>query len=337
MGSRAFLLALAIPPIPVRNRCGQTLRPVFLLFPFKSFDCLVWSKAGPVVFCGAGHQIISSAFSSEPVLETSVSPPASSQVRRSKQEIVMNTTPETPVGATGTADLATLLVRLEELERRAEGMTAAMEQSRAIRRLIMLAFLVFVVIAGWRFYSLGVSLRSEAYTTALLAELQKGVDAHQDDFSREATKLVDEAGPVVSAAFSEQTRKDMPVFMNLLDTEREVLTANLQQRMTEKLEHHHQELLRRHQKLFEEEFPSAKDPEVRDRMMANTQVALDRLIKKYYADEFEKELKALNQVWQDFPPADAPTADEPPLDSQLLGEFMELLRIVVARDRTGRD
>ena len=235
----------------------------------------------------------------------------------------MSTTPESDQ----------LTARLNELQRHTEGLTAALAQAKSTRRLIMLAFLAFVIVAGWRFYALGNMIRSADYQNKLLEEVQKSVASNQDSFSREATKLVDDATPVVTSAFSRQTEKDMPRFMQIIDTERAVLLEGLGPRMEEKIEHHHHELLRRHEKLFQEEFPSIKDPDVRDRMMGNISLALDRLVKKYYFEEFQKELKAMDQTWEDFPAADKPTDDEPPLDSQLVGELMDLLAIKFSRSR----
>ena len=233
-----------------------------------------------------------------------------------------------------TSELDQLTVRLDELQRRTEGLTAALEQSRSTRRLIMIAFLGFVLIAGWRFYALGNMIRSDNYQARLLVEVQESVTDNQQEFSREAQKLVDGATPVVTTAFSKQSEKDMPRFMQIINEERAKLLESLSQRMAQKIESHHHGLLRRHDKLFQEEFPAAKDADVRERMMGNTCLALDRLVKKYYVDEFQKELKTMDRTWEDFPPADKPSAGEPPLDSQLIGELMDLLAIKFSRSRT---
>ena len=242
----------------------------------------------------------------------------------------MSTTPDrTPA----TSELEQLTVRLDELQRRTEGLTAALEGSRSTRRLVMLAFLAFVIVAIWQFYALGNQLRSAEYQDRLMAELQKSIAGNQASFRVEAQKLVDKVTPVVTTAFSEQSSKDMPVFMKLIDAERAKLTDNLASRMSDKLEKHHHELLRRHDKLFQQEFPSVQNPEIRDRMMGNTCLALDRLVKKYYVDEFQKELKTMDRTWDDFPPADKPIGDEAPLESQLVGEMMDLLAIKFSRSR----
>ena len=246
----------------------------------------------------------------------------------------MSTTPERTSGASEPSDLDQLTARLDELQRRTEGLTAALEQSRSTRRLIVIAFLGFVILSGWRFYALGNMIRSPDYQARLLTEVQKSVASNQDNFSREAQKLVDKSTPIVTTAFSKQSEKDMPKFMKIIDRERATLLDGLGQRMAQKIENHHHELLRRHDKLFQEEFPAAKDKDVRERMMGNTCLALDRLVKKYYFDEFQKELKAMDRTWEEFPVADKPAASESPLESQLIGELMDLLAIKFSRSRS---
>lgn len=243
----------------------------------------------------------------------------------------MSTTPDrTP----GTSELEQLTARLDELQRRTEGLTAALEQSRSTRRLIVLAFVAFVLVTGWRFYSLRDLLQSEDYQKRLLAEVQKAVERNQKEFSNEAQKLVDGATPVISAAFTEQSKKDMPIFMDLIDKQRALLLENLSKRMTEKVTSHHDKLVRSHEKLFAEEFPKVQNKELRERMMGNASLALDRLVKKYYVEEFQKEFVSMEKTWEEFPPADRPTGDEPPLESQLVGELMDLLAIKFSRSRT---
>lgn len=244
----------------------------------------------------------------------------------------MSTTPNrTP----GTSELEQLTARLDELQRRSEDLTTAFEKSRSTRRLVMAAFLVFVIFASWRFYSLATMIKGEDYQKRLLDEVQKAVATNQDSFAREVQKLVDGATPIVTTAFSEQSKKDMPIFMGLIDEERAKLLESLTKSMGEKVTNHHDELLRRHEKLFVEEFPTMQNKDVRDRMIGNTSLALDRLVKKYYVDEFQKEFELMEKTWDEFPVADKPAEDEPPLDSQLVGELMDLLAIKFARSRSG--
>ena len=245
----------------------------------------------------------------------------------------MSTTPDRPTGASGSTEMEQLNSRLDELQRRSEGLTAALERSRNTRRRIMLAFLVFVIIAGWGFISLAKSVGTEKYQKRLVTALGKSATDNAEDYTREIQKLVKGITPVVSAAFSEQATKDMPVFMQMIDKERQSLMTDLPKTMSDRVEKHHRELLRRHQKLLQTEFPAVESPEVRDRMMNNACTALDRLVQKYYLDEFKREFQVMSEAWNDFPPAAAPGKGDPPLEEQLLGELMDLTAVKLARHR----
>lgn len=245
----------------------------------------------------------------------------------------MSTTPERTTGTSGPSEQDQLIARLDELQRRTEGLTAALERSRSTRRMIMLAFLIFVVVALMGFYSLGNRIQSAEYQNRLIAELQKSVETNQDSFEREATKLVQGVAPVVQTAFSEQAAKDMPLFMQVIDEQRNAMVDNLTDQMTKKIEGHHHELVRRHDKLFKEEFPAVQNAETRERMVGNACLAMDRLVKKYYVDEFKKELLAMETTWEDFPLADMPAKGEPTLEEQLKGSLMDLFAITVSRSR----
>ncbi len=232
-----------------------------------------------------------------------------------------------------TSELEQLTARLDELQRRTAGLTAALASSRTSRRMIMLAFLAFVVIALMGFYSLANRIQSAEYQQRLIAELQKSVESNQDTFGSEAKKLVEGAAPVIQDAFSKQASKDMPLFMHVIDAQRTEMVNSLTGQMTKKLEGHHHELVRRHERLFQKEFPTVQNAEVRERMVGNICLAFDRLVKKYYVDEFTRELKSMETAWEDFPLADPPAKGEASLEEQLKGSLMDLFAITVSRSR----
>lgn len=232
------------------------------------------------------------------------------------------------IASTAPAEAEQLATRVAELQSRSDALTAAFSHASRTRLIVVSAFLAFVVISGWSFYSLANSIRSKDYQDRLLTELQKSVADNQDTFSIEAQKLVDHITPVVTTAFVDQSQKDMPLFMQAFDKEREGLMDSLPKRMSDHVEQHYHEMVSQHEKLLEAEFPAAKTPEVRDRMISNVQEALDRLVKKYYVDEFQQEFKLMSSAWNDFPAADVPAPGDPLLTEQLKGEIVELLAAV---------
>ena len=198
----------------------------------------------------------------------------------------MSTTPDRTTGASGSTEMEQLASRLDELQRRSAGLTAALERSRKTRRLIMLAFLAFVIFSGWRFIALAKSVGNDKYQERLVDALSKSATENADVYRSELEKLVKGVTPKLSAAFSEQASKDMPLFMQIFDKERQSLMTDLPQKMSKHVEDHHDKLLRRHQDLLKSEFPAVEKPEVRDRMMANVSTALDRLLK--WCDSWKK-------------------------------------------------
>ena len=253
---------------------------------------------------------------------------------------VMSNAGQGAPASTGTTELELITAKVDELQRRADALTGALARSKNTRLIIVIAFLVFVLWAGWRFYALAKMIRSEEYQRTLTAELQKSLEGNQDLIQREAEHFVNGVTPVVTTAFAKQSEKDMPLFMQTIDEQRQSLMNSLAERMTDKVEGHHRELVRRHEKLIEEEFPSVQNPEIRDRMMNNVCNALDRLIKKYYVDELKRELLAMSTSWDDFPLADLPVEKEQARRKELLGEalygeLLDLVAIKLTRHRTG--
>jgi hypothetical protein len=60
-------------------------------------------------------------------------------------------------------------------------------------------------------------------------------------------------------------------------------------------------------------------------MMQNVGVAMERLSKKYYADQLNVQMFALYDAWDAFPPAPKPLPGEVPLEDQLIGTLLEVL------------
>ena len=123
----------------------------------------------------------------------------------------------------------------------------------------------------------------------------------------------------------------MPLFLQAFDKEQQQFVAELPDQMVQRIEDRHHQLLVQNEKLLVEEFPAAQDPKIRDRVVSNVELALDKLVKKYYAEEFQRQLVSMQKTWDEFKPAADPEKDDPPLDQQLLGELMDLVALKMTR------
>ncbi len=227
--------------------------------------------------------------------------------------------------------------KADALQQQIDALVASLAANKRTRQLIFLAFLAFVGISVWSFLSLAKRIQSEEYKQQLLASIQQEVEKNQAEFSKESQLLVEALSPVVTTAVTNQSEKDAPLFMQAFDIQRTRLSTELPEKMVELVEKHHEELVRKHEALFIEELPAAQDPKIRDRMMENVVVALDKLVKQYYADKFKQHFASMSETWNSFPPAALPEKDDHPVSEQLMGELMDLVAVKLARHKAGNN
>jgi hypothetical protein len=224
--------------------------------------------------------------------------------------------------------------RVVSLQRDAEQLVHALAQSQRTRRLILVAMAVFVCVTCYAFYGLATRFQRKEQMDLLLRKAQDRLEKRSDFLMKEVQALVDHSAPVVSEAFYDQAKKDLPGYLQAVQAERDKFTENLQVRLEKRLKAHHQKLLERHAKLLKEEFPAVEDEQLHAAMMANIQVAVDKLVRKYYIEELKQEMLAMYGTWDEFPAADPPSTGDLPIEDQLIGTLLELLKLKIAESPT---
>jgi hypothetical protein len=215
---------------------------------------------------------------------------------------------------------------LEAILRENEALLAALRSARRTRLVVFLVLVAFVIIVCWAFYSLGNQRLSEENQDRVLQAMQKRLSDKQDSYLRQVQLLVENTSPKLTQAFYDQSVKDLPTYLKGVEKERDKLAQNLQVKLEQELDDHYNKLLQRHEKLFREAFPSITDEKVHQQMVANTQVAVKRLMKKYYLDEMNSQIKTLYETWDNFPLANSPGKDELPLEEQFKAYLYELVK-----------
>lgn len=228
----------------------------------------------------------------------------------------LNSAPEDP-GALGQ--------RVNALQAQVKALEAALDATRTTRLVIMVGFVALIAIAGSLFYSLGRRVQDKAYQEELLAVARIRLEGNSDEYMKQVQLFMDDATPIVTKAFFEQTKKDTPLYMQAVNQERSQLLDNLQQRLAAQINARYEETLNQYEQVLVKEFPQATDDRIREQMLANVRVAMDRLVQRYYIDEFKRELTEMYDTWDTFPVAAAPDPDDPPLEDQLIGLLMELM------------
>jgi hypothetical protein len=229
-----------------------------------------------------------------------------------------------PASAAGGPDPA-LVSRIDMLERESAALMAELATAQRTRLAITLLLLAFVGIAITAFYRQAKQLTEEQYLARVRGLAEKSLTDHQKQYLGQLETLAKAAGPALSDALSSQAKRDMPTYLKLVEAERDQLVNNLQQRLDKKLAQRVEKSLEQHEALLKEEFPLADKPEVHQRMMENVGVALERVSKKYYADELKSEMVAFYDAWDKFPAAPKPAPGEISLEDQLIGTLLEVL------------
>jgi hypothetical protein len=224
-----------------------------------------------------------------------------------------------------------VVVRVDAIERESRAVVSALGRARGYRLALLVLVFAFAAISVTAFYQLFTKFKDKDQLDALVKKAETRLSQRSDLVTRQVELLVNHSAPKLSAAFGDQAKQDMPQFLRAAGVERDAFVTNLQSQLQVRMNSHYKKLLERQQRIIDEEYPDVQDPKLREAMMANILVAVDRATKKYFIEQFEAEFKAMYATWDDFPIAEPPGKGELPLEDQLVGNMIELLKIKLAQ------
>lgn len=250
-----------------------------------------------------------------------------------------------------------LLARIETIESDAAAMKVAHSRSRLARLVILLMLAVAAVVFVYLFLSLATRFtdggRQRNFAATALNQFFEVVDlderakAEQADnweelLNQYSEMLVAEmqdlgqtAMPIVQESFTTQINKDMGKHRAMFNEQRDLLVDNLQTRGDELLKARYQKILDQHKQILQSEFEGLDDAKM-ERMLAHINIAMNRLVKKYYSDEIEGQFNQLRKTFDEFAVSDPPSDGET-LNQQLLGTSVELLTVKFVGDPIRED
>src|ERR1051326_3673283 len=120
----------------------------------------------------------------------------------------------------------------------------------------------------------------------------------------------------------------MPKYLDGLEKQRERVAKTLEDNLRDRLDRHYGRLLENQQRNLENEFPQFKDPKQHERMVKNIDLAIQKMVKHYYIDEWEGQFKLLFDTWDSVQPAAVPK--DTIAEDLLVGEMIELLKYKLA-------
>lgn len=203
---------------------------------------------------------------------------------------------------------------------------ASLKRARRIRSGLFLSALAFVVLTCVILYQFGTRLGSTENREQIITIAQKQFGNRSSEYMQEVQTLVDKSTPVITEAFYKQAKKDLPIFLQGIQTEREAFVTDLRSELEKKLAEHYHKVLEKHRDTLKKEFPAAEDAELQQKMTNNLNIVFEKLVRKYYVDDVNTQLVAFYDAWDHFPAVDPAAKGDVPIEDQFVGTLLEFLK-----------
>jgi len=220
-----------------------------------------------------------------------------------------------------------LSAQLSALESESQRLLAALQWSSLVRNILLLCLVGFVVVFGWLYFKLYRDI-----TQNKLAEFQRILNERQSELveplSREAFQLAQDVSPDVLKAFEWRIQSDGRKYVKAFNTERDIISQNLQAQVEDASVKLYERLLNDHEKILKEEFPQL-DAQDQATLHQNMEKTYRQIAQRYYIDHFHTEIEKLTVAIDNFPMSE-PDEAKGPLAQQVLYELMEMVQMMMA-------
>jgi hypothetical protein len=169
-------------------------------------------------------------------------------------------------------------------------------------------------------------------TAKYAEEAQERLDQHADEIQKEVAALASETVPPITEAVYARAKRDYPKYMDALQEESDEYLANVEKMFIEKVKAQYREYLAAHRDVLKKEFPEHASEENVEKVMREFEQTFDRLVERYYLDEFRREAKRTRTLWAKFEPLPAPGPNEPSLQEQLADYTADWTVIALAEE-----
>lgn len=196
------------------------------------------------------------------------------------------------------------------------------ESSRALAALwfgnILLGVMAASIAGLWVYFNFFFTPEPRPeFTAKITAEVKERLSANSDAIFQEASSVAAEALPPLGEAFYAQASADYPQYMQTLDHQGVAYREKVQDIFLDKVKAQYRDYLRKHQQILTEEFPQHASPERVERLIREFEFAADKIVERYYLDEFQAEADKTVAYWREVKPLDPPGPYEPSLEEQL--------------------
>lgn len=153
---------------------------------------------------------------------------------------------------------------------------------------------------------------------AVAAEVKARLMANSDTILFRALGVANEALPPISEAMYYQVRRDYPLYLQTLREQRKPYLENVEQMLVQKAEQKYRKFWQEHREILAEKYPEYASSPAVDQLIERFEKVGDRMLQRYYIDEFRQESTRTAKLWEQVEPLPSPQPDEPSIPDQLL-------------------
>lgn len=238
-------------------------------------------------------------------------------------------------GGPQTPDTALLAQQVDAVVREQAALSAAASRGRSVRLLMYLGLLAVLAVTIFWMYRLGDKiLNSDPYHQEVIQAVQEHIAQNQQIYMNELRQLMDAAAPVVTDAFTQQAKKDIPVYIDYLDKQRDEMIKELGKQLTDRVDKQYAGLMERQQDTLRKEFPESENPDFHKRVQDNLEKALNKVARRYFLEDMQKQTQAMLGLWDNFPTAPPPSKSEQSLEDQFSATLINLLMYRISHPNT---
>ncbi|HCS51785.1 hypothetical protein [uncultured Rubinisphaera sp.] len=183
---------------------------------------------------------------------------------------------------------------------------------------ILLAGLILITGGAWSYLMFGSSRELPINKSRAVSEIEDRLQDHLPAIQDATQKLVTEVSEPIGKAFYKQIQEDDSRYLKTVQIQGAEYGQNVEKLFIKAAQNQYRDYWQAHRKVLAEEFPEYADKEALDELIAEFERTSDKLIERYYADEFIEEGKTTAEYWSRFEPIEVPEDAQVDLEGQLL-------------------
>lgn len=186
-----------------------------------------------------------------------------------------------------------------------------------VANLLLLGFGIAVGVA-WVQQVMAVDEASFPIDEKKLAKaIKEHLTAHSEEIMQAAVGVAQETVPPLAEAMYQQMQQDYPAYLQALREQRGSYLENVEEMLLTQAKQEYRQYLQQHREVLAKKFPEYASSKAIDEFIARFESIGDKLIEKYYLDEFRREVDRTANAWEEIQTLPPAPKDEPSHQEQL--------------------